>query len=1059
MNTIPKDTLLSVAHRSRLRRAVPVLPLACALLGGILPTTSALAQSTEARQGSGVITGRVSNGGTGQYLPNAVVVVNGTAVEARTATDGYFRLSGLQPGTYTVTAAFSGLNADTKTIVVTEGKDEVIDFELSSEIYMLGEFVVSSEREGGARAVQEQKESVNLKNIVAADSFGNMVDGNIGELMKNLPGVTIDYAGGEDAEFMRIRGMDPSLASVTMDGNPMASAGGSDSRGFSLRDLAVQNIETIEVNFAPTPEQPANSMGGSINFKTKSAFNQKGRRVRLDANLSLNTTELQFQKTPGGARTPDRKLMPGFTLSYSEAFGTIRPVGVSFVASFSQRYRFNNSYRVGYTYNTSDLAANEGIAKPDTPGYVPNVFWDERGQADERRFISLNLDYKLSDSTSLFLYNSVTEDRGLGSYAHNLTVRAPAGAQPAPGSFNTMVSPSGTTINPNVSVFNNNTRGFSINPGVKHRFGDFELTYDAYISQSKYSPDRDRNFGVSYSVPPGPPAIGVIIDDVSGNATGRITQTSGADYLDIASYSGLTLFQDYTSGKDEQKGAKIDSRFSTTLLGMPVQFQAGGRYNEQSRENQRYYRQWRMTGDSGSSGFGNAGEPNIEQFADPYFKNQWNFDVPIANWVSPYLVYDYFTANPDQFYNNYIDSYRDANRSAFIQGSFSREKYGDRESKEQIYAGYGMATIKVRPELTVLAGARYEYTKLTARGIQYDGQNTAMFSAGAPFDSVTPTSPYYGWSDIDLADLLFTTRIGTKSYGKLFPNLQIRYEPIKNLVIRAAYTENMGRPDFRTVMPGDTIYEHFNLIRRNNTELQPQQGSDINVKVEYYLPRSGVVSLTAFKQDIDNYIYPVVTSVQRFNPDTQLDEPWTLETSENAGKGSNEGIEFEYRQKLGFVANFLRDVEFRAVYSSADPKAEYLRRTGTPIYEDNPTQEQFDAYMNSPQEWTTIPLANVIKKSANVSLSYNGRKFSGRVAAFWRDDFARTLNLATLDHTYQQSDLRMDLSLTYKLSSRWSAYFDWRNFTDEADDRRIFNRTGGFYTSGMVMNLGIRANF
>jgi hypothetical protein len=187
-------------------------------------------------------------------------------------------------------------------------------------------------------------------------------------------------------------------------------------------------------------------------------------------------------------------------------------------------------------------------------------------------------------------------------------------------------------------------------------------------------------------------------------------------------------------------------------------------------------------------------------------------------------------------------------------------------------------------------------------------------------------------------------------------------------------------------------------------------------------------------------------------------EPWTVETRENAGRGSNEGVQFEYKQKLGFITSALRDVEFRVAGTVSDPKAQYLRRTGTPIYKDDPTQEEFDAYINSPQVWTTIPLANVVKKSANVRLSYNGRLFTASVAAFWRDKFAREIR-ETLDHTYQQSDLRCDLSLGYKISSRWNAYFDWRNFTDEADDRRIFDRTGGFYTSGMVMNLGIRANF
>ncbi|ATC63292.1 hypothetical protein CMV30_04595 [Nibricoccus aquaticus] len=1055
MNTTPKDTLLSVAHRSRLRSAVPVLPLACALLGGILPTSSALAQSTEARQGSGVITGRISNGGTGQYLQNAVIVVDGTGLQARTSTDGYFRISGLTPGTYKVTATYTGLNAETRTVVISEGKDEMVDFDLSSEIYMLGEFIVSSEREGSARAIQEKRESMSMKNIVAADSFGNVVDGNIGELMKNLPGITVDYAGGEDAAAMRFRGMDPSLASITMDGNSIATSPGGDSRSFSLTDFAIQNIETIEVNLAPTPEQPANSMGGSINFKTKSAFNQKGRRIRLDANLSLNSAELEFQKTPGGARTPDRKLMPGFTLSYTEAFGRERPIGVSLVASFSQRFRFNNSYSLpgGYAYNASDLAANGGLATPEMQGTIPSVLWTERAQANERRYIALNLDYKLSDSTSLFLYNSLTQDRGLGDYGH--TVRVTSGIQPVGASFDKMLSPTGASFGMSTSVSNNNTRGFSVNPGVKHRFGDLQITYDAYLSRSEYKPDHDRNYSVGYGLN----GLGLTIDGISGNATGVLTQTSGVDYKNIANYRSLSMYQDYTYGTDEQRGAKIDGKKPFSFWGVPVELQLGARYNEQTRDLHRFYRKWDLTGNSSSSAFGTAAEPNLQQFADPYFGDQWNFDVPVPNWISPYLVHDYYTTQPGMFYNNYIEGVLSNDRSLFIQGSYSRERYGDRDSKEQIYATYGMATAKLRPNLVLMAGVRYEFTKLTATGIRYDSTSN-IFQTGRRFDTVTVGSPYYGITDQQyLANLLFEPVTGRKSYDKVFPNVQVRYEPLKNLVARAAYTTNMGRPDFGAVMPGDNVYDHINLVRRNNTKLMPQEGTNYDFNLEYYLPRSGVLSVTFFRQDIEKYIYSVIYSETRPNSVSGLDEPWTIETRENAGKGKNEGVEFEYRQKLGFITHYLRDLEFRAVFSAADPEAQFLRRTGTPIYQDNPTQAEVDAYMNSPMEWTKIPLANVVEKSANVRLTYNGRRFSGSVAAFWRDEFARTLNLGTLAHTYQAADLRVDLNLTYKMSSHWNAYFDWRNVTDEADERSIFSRTGGYYTSGMVMNVGIKANF
>lgn len=1014
------------------------------LLAAVLLSVPLRAQSS----GTGVLTGRVVNEGTGQYLNNAAVRIEGTNLSTLTASDGTFRISGIEPGTYQVVVSFVDLDTVTRSIVIEAGATVREEFSLTDEeYYVLGEFVVATEREGSAKAIQEQRESDTIKNIFAADSFGNMVDGNMGELLKNLPGITVDY-DGEDAAAMRFRGMDPSLASVTMDGNAFATNPGSDTRTFSLRDFPVQNIEAIEVNFAPTPEQPSNTMGGSINFKTKSAFNQKGRRVRIDANLSLNTAALDFQKTPGGARTPHRKLMPGVTLGYSEAFGEERPIGVSFTANFAQRFRFNDNYDLpnGYAYNQDELEANGGIATADMQGTIASVRWRERGQANQRTALSLNLDHKLSDSTSVYLYTTWSSDEGLGSYDYMFRVNA--GTQMAESNFDTMVG-SNSSISVTSSVSNNNTSTFSINPGVKHQFGDLYIAYDAFLSRSEYDPDPSQNYTVSYGLG----SLGLTVEGISGNATGQITQRSGDDYLELANYNTLSLTEDFTTGTDEIRGAKIDVKHPFMVFNMPLVVQAGARYNEQVRDLQRYYRQLRMTGNSESAAYGTSAEPKLQQFADPYFKNTWEFDVPIPNWVRPYSVYDYYVSNPEKFYEYEFDE------SNIPASAFGRMMEGDRKSKEAITAGYLMGTLQVRPELTILGGARYELTELTAEGAVYDSTDRP-WRAGHKYDNVTPGSPYYGWTIREIAEqLLFSRASREKSYDKIFPNLQVKYEPLKNLILRGAVTTNMGRPDFSAIMPGDRVYDHYNLIRRNNTKLMPQEGTNYDVRMEYYLPNSGVVNLTLFKQDIRKYIYTSIYSEQRENVETGLMEPWIVETRENTGDGSNTGFEVNYRQRLGFITEALKNIEIYVAYSESDPKADYWRRSGTPIYSDNPTQEEMDEYMNSPLEKLSIPLANVVPRSGNIRLTYTGRKFSGSVAAFWRDDFMRSFNGTTLEQVMQASDLRVDLNVSYKLSQRWTSYLDWRNLTNEPDSRSIFNRTGGFYESGMIINVGLRANF
>lgn len=59
-----------------------------------------------------------------------------------------------------------------------------------SEIVMLDSFVVSSSRQGSAQAMNAQRVSTNLRSVASADQFGDVTEGNAGESLRFLPGVT-----------------------------------------------------------------------------------------------------------------------------------------------------------------------------------------------------------------------------------------------------------------------------------------------------------------------------------------------------------------------------------------------------------------------------------------------------------------------------------------------------------------------------------------------------------------------------------------------------------------------------------------------------------------------------------------------------------------------------------------------------------------------------------------------------------------------------------------------------------------------------------------------------
>jgi iron complex outermembrane receptor protein len=95
------------------------------------------------------------------------------------------------------------------------------------QVVTLGAFVVETEREGQSKMVAEQNQAINIKQVMSADIFGDMSEQNIGEFLKYLPRITIDYVE-TDTRAASLGGMDPKYGYVTLDGNAQAS-GSSDS--------------------------------------------------------------------------------------------------------------------------------------------------------------------------------------------------------------------------------------------------------------------------------------------------------------------------------------------------------------------------------------------------------------------------------------------------------------------------------------------------------------------------------------------------------------------------------------------------------------------------------------------------------------------------------------------------------------------------------------------------------------------------------------------------------------------------------------------------------------
>ena len=172
---------------------------------------------------TGLITGTVSNQATGDLLPGATLSIEGTAINGASERDGAFSLP-VPAGTHTLVVSYAGLDAVKLTVSVPPGATVTRDVQLTSSVYRLEKFSVTSVREGSALAIQTQRNSDNPKWVAATDTFGNPA-ANPGELLQRLPGITTDIVGSE-VRSLYVRGMGPGFSALMVDGDRVATSTG-----------------------------------------------------------------------------------------------------------------------------------------------------------------------------------------------------------------------------------------------------------------------------------------------------------------------------------------------------------------------------------------------------------------------------------------------------------------------------------------------------------------------------------------------------------------------------------------------------------------------------------------------------------------------------------------------------------------------------------------------------------------------------------------------------------------------------------------------------------------
>ena len=230
------------------------------ILSALLFSTTALAQSAK-------LTGTVVDGSTGETMPGAQILVEGTSLTTLTNFDGLYSLS-LAPGTYTIVVKSFGFSNKAITGVVVRAGSETslnITMELSKG-ESLDEVTItaSAVRENVNALFIQQKSLSSVSDGISSETIRRTPDRNTGDVLKRVSGASI-----QDNKFAIVRGLSDRYNAAYLNGAPLPSTE-SDRKAFAFDVFPAALLDNLVIVKTASAELPGEFAGGVIQVNTKS---------------------------------------------------------------------------------------------------------------------------------------------------------------------------------------------------------------------------------------------------------------------------------------------------------------------------------------------------------------------------------------------------------------------------------------------------------------------------------------------------------------------------------------------------------------------------------------------------------------------------------------------------------------------------------------------------------------------------------------------------------------------------------------------------------------------
>lgn len=991
------------------------------LAGFILAIFFAAACPAQSSTGDGAITGRVFNPDSGQYLRHAVIRIEETGQTATSEDGGRFRLSPVTPGPRTLAVTYTGFQPVRATVEVTAGQTTTRDIDLTSAGPVAGDngaplqlagFVVTSEREGNAKAIMQQRNSMNITNSVASEVFGDVSEGNIGEFMKHLPGVEIEL-NADKVRDVRLRGLGAEYTSVTLDGVSLAGSDANtgaagNARAFNFEQVSLSSIDSIEVLKTVSADQDANAPAGTINLRPKRAFDRKGRRIAWQANVTGFSEALTLSRTYGPDDRKKRKILPSASIEYSDVFFNDR-LGIVLNVSDSNVYSVFSQMSVGHNYTPT--AADP---RPVVPTALNTLYG---ARTNEVFATTVTADFKATPNLVLSLgalYSTV--DLWYYMRISNFSALSRAlvvGSDPLT-SFRAGVGNGRVVVNP--QGINKMGKNITFLPKFEYKRGELTVDGRFAVAQSKswYSPKSwDSVFNTG-----GPTLNGIDFQASRSHFSSsdwNITQTAGPDWNDGSFFTTpIVAVDDGRLAKTKIYSGDITATLKTKA-GIPTIWKTGVKVKREVRD----FAQERQSLLYNYTGPG-AGVGAWRNISSPWDVDLGMLDANITS-ISGANIFHPNILEVAKMYKETPQHFTQTMTATNYYNAFVGNK---KHYVEDINAAFIMGTSNIGEKIVFRAGLRYEDTK--GDSLEFDPRTpTEVRAAGYTVSGVRantiPGIEYQYFSK---------PRVNRKGgYDNFFPSTSIKYKFSDQLDAHLGYSRTIRRPTFRDVAGVWIVNEENLRVNAPNPSLTPEISDNLSARIAYYFEPVGILGANFFQNTVEGLFVSSEMTPQEFgySGDLDLTDYTIISTVSGQGKTVIRGMELEYSQSLSFLPRPFNGFNVRASYT---------------------------------RNYAEVTLPLMSEHSVKAGLSYGWRAMNVYANLNWFDNYAT--NAAATN--YRRHRTLVDAGAGYRLSPRVNLFLSLRNVFNAPllNMQQVGTNPAvvtGYQSMGTVINLGLQGTF